>query len=159
MENEFKVEPVDYQDVPGIADTMMRAMYMEEHFTLLFNKISVQEVIDDTIKRIPLKLSTQRDCNRHEKVIHVKTGMIVGYARWVLPESIAGDITWREAQTRQPTEEEKEIFQQDFNSTLDNGKRRIENYEITRGPIGNEKGNCFHEVAKDRTLIGISLTL
>jgi hypothetical protein len=158
MEGEYIVEPVDYQDVLGLADTLVRAMYKDDHFVLSFNKVSLQEIIDDTAKRMPSKLSSQRERNRHEKVIHRKTGTIVGYARWVLPRHLAGDTAWTEAQTRQPTEEEKEIFQQDLASTEENGRRRNSNHEMTN-PLGRELGEQFNELTKDACYLGISLIL
>jgi hypothetical protein len=158
MELEFKVEHVDYQDGPTIADIMMRAMYEEEHFSIQFNRISLQKLIDDTIKRISWNLCSERDRKRHAKVVHVETGSIVGYARWVLPESVAGEEAWKEAQTRQPTDEEKSQFKRDFDSTMENGRRRIQNHEVTRGPLGSEKGDCFDELSKDGQSIGIRVS-
>lgn len=159
MGNEYRVDPVDYQDASGIADTLVRAMSVEEHYTKLFNGIPLRELIDDTTKRVPSNLSAQRDYKRHQKVVHVTTGKIVAYARWVLPESVAGDITWSEAQTRQPSDEEKKLFKQDYDSTMYDGKRKVQNNEITHGPLGAEKGDCFDELVKDGNSIGIYSTI
>jgi hypothetical protein len=49
----YRVEPVAYKDTPYLADAIMRAVYEDEHYALLFRMVPVQEVIDNTAKRMP----------------------------------------------------------------------------------------------------------
>ena len=124
MDPEYRVEVVAYNNAAGLADAMMRAMYEDEHYARLFNMVPIQQIIDDTAKRLSYNLSCNRETKRHEKVIHIKTGKIVGYARWLLPQHLEGDAVWKEAQTPQATVKEYEIFHQDFMSTMEGNRRR-----------------------------------
>jgi hypothetical protein len=154
----YRVEPLAYEDAPGLARTMAQAMYEEDHYALLFNRIPAQQIIEDSAKRVPKNLTNERDIQRHEKVISVETGEIVGYARWLLPDHLKGSTIWPEAQMRQPTEDEEEIFQQNYaTTTLENGKRRIMNHEMNR-QVGMELGRNFEELMNDGPYLGMSFS-
>ncbi|RGP65693.1 acetyltransferase gnat family domain-containing [Fusarium longipes] len=58
--------------------------------------------------RSPKNLLTDRDVRRHQKVVHIATGDIVGYARWIMPES--QKTAWLIAQTPDVSVEQREMF-------------------------------------------------
>jgi len=149
----YAMKPVAYQDAGEIADAMMRAMYDDEHYAILLSNVSLEELIEDTAKRVPYNLSTQRGFLRHEKVIHEQTGEIVGYARWELPEHLAGNTIWPEAQMPKPTDEESKIFQQNFQSTFEHGMRRTMNREMG-DYIGPVLGRNLAELIKAGPYLG-----
>lgn len=65
-------------------------------------------------KRYPRRLISDPETSRHQKLIDLETGRLLGYVRWVLPESHAvlanGEPAWPEAMAPVVSlEEEAEI--------------------------------------------------
>lgn len=69
---------------------------------------TLESIISDAIKRMPRNLVTDRAVRRHEKVVDVANGRVVGFARWILPPSHSDG--WLEAQIEDVTEKEKKEF-------------------------------------------------
>lgn len=103
------------EDAAGIAKTNMSAFYEVPGWNIMWRHKDLPYLIDTVTKRYTHSLLTNREVKRHEKVIHVPTGEIVGYARWVLPES-AKDA-WLEAQTPDVSEEDREKYAQIYKDT------------------------------------------
>jgi hypothetical protein len=152
----YRVEPVAYEDARGLTQTMTRAMYEDDHYALLFNRIPVEQIAEDSAKRVPKNLTGERDIQRHEKVIHVETGEIVGYARWFLPDHLKGSTIWPETQMRPPTEKEEKLFQENYATTVENGRRRIMNYDMAFEG-GMELQRIFDELMQNGPYLGITL--
>lgn len=69
-------------------------------------------IIESAAARMPVNLLKERNVRRHQKVIDTSTGQIVGYARWILPESHAD--SWLDAQVPDVSEQDKARFQTAF---------------------------------------------
>lgn len=59
--------------------------------------------------RLPWNLVRQRAVQRHQRVVYTLTGDIVGYARWILPESLASE--WTSAQVPEVPEASRSKFE------------------------------------------------
>ncbi|KAK1241222.1 hypothetical protein MKX08_001196 [Trichoderma sp. CBMAI-0020] len=75
---------------------------------------TLEEHIDTMTKRYPRRLISDRETSRHQKVVEPETGRLLGYARWILPESCTvlanGEPVWPEAMAPVVSpEEEAEI--------------------------------------------------
>ncbi|KAJ5280179.1 hypothetical protein N7478_005551 [Penicillium angulare] len=91
----------------------MSAFWSQTWWRMLWIDRSLDTIIDNCILRMPQSLQTARAVRRHQKVIDSATGGIVGYARWILPESHSG--SWLEAQIPDVTAEESRAFAADYN--------------------------------------------
>lgn len=141
----YKLEPVDYTDAPGLAATMILAMSQSPHYTLLLSNTPTSALINDTTLRMPQNLTNNRTLLRHQKVIHIPTGKLVGYARWELAENNASKSVWQDAQITAPTETQQKAFKERFDTTQVNGKRKIFNYEMGDF-VGPQLGKVYNEL-------------
>lgn len=144
---DYKIEPVDYADAPGLAETMMLAMSQSPHYTLLLSNTPIQDLIHDTSLRMPQNLTSNRDFLRHQKVIHIPTGKIVAYARWELPELETSKDVWLDAQMVAPTPAQQRDFKESFDSTQLNNKRKMFNYEMGDF-VGPKLGKVYNELVQ-----------
>ncbi|KAJ5948988.1 hypothetical protein N7454_002295 [Penicillium verhagenii] len=153
----FAVQPCYPADAPGIATTMMSARLTDPHWVKMWeDNISRDEIITGAIGRVPWNLINTRDAKRHQKVVDVASGQVVGYARWMLPPHLAktGDV-WQEAQVAEPTPEDREAYEKLSQAGSRNGR-----------PIGLKGGEAMNyrsaplEAADERvTRDGSFLTL
>lgn len=100
-----------FEDAAGIAKNNMTAFYGETWWNMQWD-IPLEKIIYMTTKRYPHNLLRDRHVRRHQKVIDTATGEIVGYARWILPESFAS--SWLDAQPPDASDEDKIRFKKDF---------------------------------------------
>jgi len=118
----YKIESVTTKDAPSLSPVMMKAFSHDPHWRLLWAPLSqplpLDSIITSTTARLPRNLITGRMTKRHQKAIDISTGQIVGYARWLLPESAPPSLQWPEAQVAEPSEVEKD------------GKLKGLNYEV-----------------------------
>jgi hypothetical protein len=105
----YAAEPVKVEDVPGLALAMMNAFIRDPHWALLRPNMTLEEIIDGYIQRLPKNLTTGREKKRHQKVVETETGEIVGYARWIIPRD-AG-IEWLGSQVIEPTEVQAQDYE------------------------------------------------
>lgn len=119
----FDVQPCFPGDAPGLAATMMSARLTDPHWAILWEDPSAESIISRAIDRVPLNLVTGRDTKRHQKVVIRGTNQVVGYARWVLPPSLAEkhDV-WLEAQTPEASPTELATYQAQHRASTKNGQ-------------------------------------
>ncbi|KEQ63797.1 uncharacterized protein M437DRAFT_46137 [Aureobasidium melanogenum CBS 110374] len=144
---DYEIQPVDYTDAPGLAETMMLAMSQSPHYTLLLSNTPIQDLIHDTCLRMPQNITSNRDFLRHQKVIHIPTGRIVAYTRWELPELETSKDVWLDAQMVAPTLVQQKAFKESFDLTQLNGKRKIFNYEMGDF-VGPKLGKVYNELVQ-----------
>ena len=115
----------------------------------------LEYLVNATTKRMPHALLTDRPVRRHQKVIYVPTGEIVGYARWVISDSLKDE--WLEAQVPDVSEEEKKRFSEQhagtdfsFRRDLPDMDGHIPGWKAKYGP----KGPVF---GKSTTLATVSV--
>ncbi|KAI9925799.1 hypothetical protein MW887_005605 [Aspergillus wentii] len=103
---------------------MMGARLTDPHWAFLWEDPDPTTLITRATERVPWNLITDRQSRRHEKVVCVETGEVVGYARWTLPAFLAEceKTVWVEAQIGEPSLEEKSMYKEKFNSTTENGR-------------------------------------
>ncbi|EHK18061.1 uncharacterized protein TRIVIDRAFT_45222 [Trichoderma virens Gv29-8] len=79
----------------------MSAFWEDPNWVLAWRNTTLEKHIETTARRYPRRLISDRATSRHQKAIDPQTGRLLGYARWVLPDSYAttseGEPTWPEA--------------------------------------------------------------
>ncbi|CEO59179.1 hypothetical protein PMG11_03863 [Penicillium brasilianum] len=129
----FEIQPCSAADALGLAITMMSARLTDPHWAFLWEDPNPKDIITKSALRVPWNLATGRDTKRHQKVIDVESGQVVGYARWILPDCLAkqNDV-WLEAQAPEGTRSEREEWE-------------IQHKANTRGgqPIGMKSGGLM----------------
>ncbi|KAK4499455.1 hypothetical protein PRZ48_009970 [Zasmidium cellare] len=141
----YRIEPVAYTDAPGLSEAMMRAMNQNEHYNLLLNRATTEQLITDTTLRLTYRLSENRNRLRHQKVIHTETGQIVGYAHWELP--VSNKNVWLDAQMPAVTGAEQKSFKDEYDTTELDGKHKLFNYDMG-AYVGPGLGKPYNELVK-----------
>ncbi|KAK8855314.1 acyl-CoA N-acyltransferase [Apiospora arundinis] len=100
-------------DAQGLAYNNIGAFWESPGYKLLWTGRTLEYVTANAAKRMPRNLLKDRAHQRHQLVVDVETGHIVGYARWILPDRLVGD--WLEAQTPAVSAKEEHDFTRDFN--------------------------------------------
>lgn len=108
-------------DAADLARNNMSAFWEDPTWKLLWPKDMTEEfIIEQCTKRVPRNLLRERVTLRHQKAIDPETGALMGYARWVLPESrtvkTSGEPEWAEAQVLDVGADEKEKIESSFQS-------------------------------------------
>lgn len=94
---------------------MMTAFYQDPQWASFWHGKSLDAIIFDCAQRLPLNLSNGRDFKSHQKIVERKTGEIVGYARWILPEESTDD--WLDAVVPEVSDEATyQMYQNMFES-------------------------------------------
>lgn len=129
----FEIQPCSAANALGLSTTMMEARLTDPHWAFLWEDPNPQDIIATGALRIPWNLATGRDTKRHQKVIDVETGRIVGFARWILPDCLAkqGNV-WLEAQAPEGTQSEREAWQRQYKENTKGGR-----------PIGMKSGELM----------------
>ncbi|UKZ92986.1 uncharacterized protein TrAFT101_007918 [Trichoderma asperellum] len=101
-------------DGAALSRNNMSAFWEIPNWVLAWRHSTLEEHIARMTKRYPRRLISERETSRHQKVVDTETGRLLGYARWVLPESYAvladGGPAWPEAMVPAVSpEEEAEI--------------------------------------------------
>lgn len=83
----FKVAPCTLDDAPAIARNNISAFWEDKNWVLLWTRKgkSREYVISQSVHRWPYNLTKDPIHRRHEKVVNVDTGELVGFAVWILP--------------------------------------------------------------------------
>ncbi|KAJ5992597.1 hypothetical protein N7451_008321 [Penicillium sp. IBT 35674x] len=119
----FAVQPCFPADAPGLATTMMGARLTDPHWVKQWEEnVLPEDIITRAIDRVPWNLISERDTKRHQKVIDVASGQVVGYARWLLPSYLARTEIWQEAQVAKATSDERALFEKLSQAYTKNGR-------------------------------------
>lgn len=102
-------------DAAGLARSNMSAFWGETWWNMLWVDKSLESIIANGAARMPRNLLKERQTYRHQKVIDSTTGQIVGYARWILPDSHKDG--WLEAMTPDVSVEDRSRFEAQFVAT------------------------------------------
>lgn len=110
----FAIAPCSLADSAAISRNNMSAFWEIPNWVLAWRHTTLEEHIDTMTKRYPRRLISEPETSRHEKLVDLETGRLLGYVRWVLPESHAvlanGEPAWPEAMAPAVSpEEEAEI--------------------------------------------------
>ena len=114
--SEYKIVGCTPDDGAGIAKCKVSAFWGEDWWTVVFSDKRPDALANAMSARIPHGLLQDRRLHRHQKVVHVPTGEIVGYARWILAEEAAEE--WIDAQVSDVSDEEKTKHKKPFEETV-----------------------------------------
>ena len=133
----YIVQPIDPEkDNQGLSQAMMTAFIQDPHWALLWPGMSLEQIIDGSIHRLPQNLISGRERKRYQKVIETGTGEIVGYSRWLLPPRLQGREAggkatfWPEAEIPEPTPEQREHYEAKWKSATVEGRMLGVNQEM-----------------------------
>ncbi|KAL7933032.1 hypothetical protein V8C35DRAFT_306089 [Trichoderma chlorosporum] len=97
----YALAPVSMSDSAALSRNNMSAFWEDPYWVQAWRDTTLEKHIETVTKRYPRRLISDRTTARHQKAIDPETGRLLGYARWVLPESHAttasGEPTWPEA--------------------------------------------------------------
>ncbi|KUM59858.1 hypothetical protein ACN42_g7275 [Penicillium freii] len=152
----FVIQPCLPGDAPGLAATMMGARLTDPHWRCLWDDPSAERIIPGAIKRLPWNLVTNTETKRHQKVIDVETGQVVGYSRWSLPPILAkkGDV-WLEAQVAEGSIADRAAYEKQYQENTRNGQP----IGIKVGEMMNYRSAPLEEADARITAAGPFLTL
>lgn len=146
VEMTYAVQSVTTSDAPGLARAMFSAFWQDIHWQKLWaTNMDLETIISDCTERLPWLLISGRSLKRHLKVVDTTTGEIVGYSRYILPDSHSG--MWIDAQTAEPSIEDKSTYEQKFQNVTDNGRIRGMNYAMLI-EFGNPLEKVEEEILK-----------
>ncbi|KAJ3345045.1 hypothetical protein HDU83_004465 [Entophlyctis luteolus] len=101
------------RDAAGLAATNMSAFWEDRNWRLVFGSRTFDDVVASNTLRWPRNLAlVDRATRRHLKAVHDASGILVGYARFILPPALAG--SWLDAQVPAPTADEAAEFERRF---------------------------------------------
>lgn len=84
----FEIAPCTLQDAPAIARNNVIACWEDEHWAAMWTKVNKSRdyVLSQAASRWPYNLARDPLRRRHEKVVDVSTGELIGFANWILPK-------------------------------------------------------------------------
>ncbi|KAM0261902.1 hypothetical protein ACHAPA_009528 [Fusarium lateritium] len=140
--------PCRVEDGQYIALSKVSAFFEEPWWRLSWTGRTRESIIQSVADRSPKNLLANREVRRHQKVVHLETGDIAGYARWIMPESHKDH--WLDAQTPDVSDEEREIFDKrhaetEWNPRTENDKYD-EHIDVWRERYRNETAIELHYV-------------
>ena len=104
----WRIEGCTVADGAALAHNNFPAFWTDPTWRVIWPMcVTPKFVITQGVLRGPRNLLRDRATLRHQKAVDPATGGVVGYARWILPPSLAGDAAWPEAQVPDVSDEEK----------------------------------------------------
>ena len=128
----YILRPVVLSDAPAIARNNMSAFWEDPNWQPLWGKQTLPFVISQSAKRMPKSILSERETYRQECAIDRETGELVGFARWILPDSkryvpgtegrwgwgAKGEPEWKETQIAEVSPEQWAEVQQNFHDAV-----------------------------------------
>jgi hypothetical protein len=101
MATKYRICQCTVADSDALTRNNIPAFWADPHWVLGWKHRTLEYHISQVAKRMPRNLLNDREIKRHQKAVDQETGRLVGYARWILPESHAtlvdGTPAWPEA--------------------------------------------------------------
>ncbi|KAF4945893.1 hypothetical protein FSARC_14331 [Fusarium sarcochroum] len=104
----YEVLSCTTNDSSGIAENNVSAFWQQTWWNMLWPGKTRDSLIKAVEARTPKNLITDRDIRRHQKVMDKASNKVVGYARWILPDSHKD--SWLAARIPEVTDSEREKF-------------------------------------------------
>ncbi|KAL6886291.1 acyl-CoA N-acyltransferase [Trichoderma longibrachiatum] len=143
----YTLAPVSLADSEALSRNNMSAFWQDPNWVLSFRHTTLEKHIETTAKRYPRRLISDRATSRHQKAIDTQTGQLVGYARWILPESYAttadGEPIWPEALGPLVGKEEEEEIRRIADATPLNASNETD-------PLDNKVTEIKEELMKKK---------
>ena len=112
MMEKYELRSCTADDASGLAKNNASAFWEEEWWKILWENRTLDSLIEAFTARLPKTLLTDRSVRRHQKIVHVSSGEVVGYARWILPQSHSNE--WLEAQTPDVSDQDRQRFDKTY---------------------------------------------
>jgi len=110
-QHEWSIQRCTVADAAALGENNASAFWTDGSWRQMWPLCTLSPfVVEQVTKRLPRNLLTDRAKLRHQKAVDPATGEVVGYARWILPPSRAGDEWWPEAQVPDVGDDEKAAF-------------------------------------------------
>jgi len=101
MAIKYVISQCTVADSSALTRNNIPAFWADPYWVLAWKHRTLEHHISQVAKRMPRNLLNDRHIKRHQKAVEPATGRLVGYARWILPESHAvgvdGGPAWPEA--------------------------------------------------------------
>jgi hypothetical protein len=118
----FTIHPITVSDAIPLARNNCTAFWHQPYWRIMWPKdMQLPFMLAQVEKRITYTvILNDRDAMRHEKAVDDETGEIIGYCRWMLPESLvnkgkeAGEVVWKERQVEEASEEARKKAQEEM---------------------------------------------
>lgn len=105
----YEIEYCSVEDAAGLARNNMSAFWTDPSWILIWEKDrALESIIEACTQRMPNNLLSDGAHKRHLKAVEVETGIVVGYARFLLPARLAGE--WLEARVPDVAADQKKEF-------------------------------------------------
>ncbi|KAL6799952.1 hypothetical protein J3E68DRAFT_397018 [Trichoderma sp. SZMC 28012] len=144
----YTLAPVNLSDAEDLSRNNISAFWQNPNWVLAWKHSTLEKQIDITTKRYPRRLISDHATARHQKAIDPQTERLVGYARWVLPDSYAttadGEPTWPEALGPVVSPEEAEEIKRIAEATPLNANNETD-------PLDNNVTKMKNEVLEGKT--------
>lgn len=114
-------------DAAAVAACNMRSFWVDAHWRHQWGDTPLDQIVADITKTTPWNLISNRPVKRFLKAVDTDSGTLVGYARWILPDSVVGEICWAETIVAEPSKEQRAYWTAQRESVLDSSTR------MTRG--------------------------
>ncbi|RFU35456.1 hypothetical protein B7463_g846, partial [Scytalidium lignicola] len=119
----FTIHKCTIRNSEALARNNMSAFWTDSNWVLVWGDRTLEDVIKQAALRTPFNLLTNRSHKRHQVAIDERTGEIVGYIRWILPDGMGlgmsdkemGNI-WSEAIVPEVSDQEKKEAEKLFQS-------------------------------------------
>lgn len=118
---DYELRTATVADAASIANNNVRAFWGEPGWRILYMQENGKFVVNEAALitqfqiRTPYNLIKDRVLTRHQVVLHVPTGEVVGYARWMVP--VTHMDMWDDAKVPDVPEDEKMTYQETFKRT------------------------------------------
>lgn len=105
----FAISQCTFEDAEAIGRVNVNSFWTDDNWVLLWRGKTKEYVASQSARRSAQNLSKDDTYRRHQKVVDLSTGRIVGYARWVLPETGLKnpECQWPSAKVPEYTKEQK----------------------------------------------------
>ncbi|KAK4450599.1 acyl-CoA N-acyltransferase [Podospora aff. communis PSN243] len=120
----YTIHPISLSDALPLARNNCTAFWHQPYWRIMWpNDMQLPFMLAQVEKRITASvILNDRDAMRHEKAVDDETGEIIGYCRWMLPESLVkrgketGEVVWRERQVEEVSEEVRKKAEEEMES-------------------------------------------
>ena len=83
----FAIVHCTVDDGPALARNNMSAFWTDPTWVLIWRGKTLDYVVTQASRRMPQNLLTDTSQRRHQKAVDVNSGDVVGYMRWILPDT------------------------------------------------------------------------
>ncbi|MCJ1472256.1 hypothetical protein MMC13_000903 [Lambiella insularis] len=117
----FAISSCTVDDGPALGHLNVSAFWTDPTWVLIWRGKTVDYVALQAARRMPRNLLTDTAHRRHQKAVDINFGAVVGYARWILPDTAteaaavgSPDSLWPEARVPAVSKEREDEAEAEF---------------------------------------------